>query len=65
MCKISYKFVKIESYQIFANICKPNLAYFTSIVKKLAQNDCEKNLSYQTTLIKSNKNINCASYKYL
>jgi hypothetical protein len=33
MCKISYKFVKNESYQIFMNICKLNLAYFTSIIQ--------------------------------
>jgi hypothetical protein len=42
MFKISYKFGKNESYQIFVNIRKPNLAYFTSILKKLAQNDCEE-----------------------
>jgi hypothetical protein len=28
MCKISYKFVKNESYQICINICKLNLALF-------------------------------------
>jgi hypothetical protein len=33
--KISYKFVKNESYQNFANVYKPNLAYFTSIVQKI------------------------------
>jgi hypothetical protein len=33
MCKISYTFVKNESYQIFMNICKLNLAYFTSIIQ--------------------------------
>jgi hypothetical protein len=31
MCKISDKFVKNESNQIFVNICKLNLAYFTSM----------------------------------
>jgi hypothetical protein len=35
MCKISCKFVKNESYQIFTNICKPDLAYFTSILQKI------------------------------
>jgi hypothetical protein len=35
MCEISYKFVKNESYQIFMNNCKPNLAYFTSILQKI------------------------------
>jgi hypothetical protein len=35
MCNISEKFVKNESYQIFTNICKPNLAYFTSIIQKI------------------------------
>jgi hypothetical protein len=33
MCKIPYKFVNNESYQIFMNILKPNLAYFTNILK--------------------------------
>jgi hypothetical protein len=32
MCKISYKFVKKESYKILMNICKPNLAYYKSIL---------------------------------
>jgi hypothetical protein len=32
MRKISSKFVKIESYEFFVNIWKPNLAYFTSII---------------------------------
>jgi hypothetical protein len=35
MCKMSYKFVKNESYLIFRNICKPHLAYFTSILQKI------------------------------
>jgi hypothetical protein len=43
MCRFFYKFVENESYQIFTNICKPNLAYFTSIFKKFAQNDQNKN----------------------
>jgi uncharacterized Zn finger protein (UPF0148 family) len=34
ICKISYKFVKNESYKIFKNICEPNLIHFTSIHKK-------------------------------
>jgi hypothetical protein len=51
MCKISYKFVKKESYQTFMNICKPNLAYLTSIVKNWLY-IIVKNLSYQTILIK-------------
>jgi hypothetical protein len=33
MSKISYKFVKNESYQNFMNICKLNFAYFTSIIQ--------------------------------
>jgi hypothetical protein len=33
MCKISYQFVKNESYQIYMNICKLNLAYFKSIIQ--------------------------------
>jgi hypothetical protein len=33
MCKISYKCVKNESYQIFMNICKLNSAYFTNIIQ--------------------------------
>jgi hypothetical protein len=42
-----------------------HMSYFSSILQKLAQNDCKKYLSYQTILIKSNKNVKCASYKYL
>jgi hypothetical protein len=30
-----YKLVKNEPYQIFTNICKPNLANFTSILRKI------------------------------
>jgi hypothetical protein len=66
MCKISFKFAKNESYQIFTNICKPNLAYFTHMyssknwLKMIA-----KNLSYHTVLIKSNNNVKPASHKYL
>jgi hypothetical protein len=30
-----YTYVKNESFQIFLNICKPNLAYFTSILQKI------------------------------
>jgi hypothetical protein len=37
-----FLFVKNESYQTFKNICKPNLAYFTSIQQTMAQNDCKK-----------------------
>jgi hypothetical protein len=33
MCKISYKFVKNESYQILKIICKLNSAYFKSIIQ--------------------------------
>jgi hypothetical protein len=46
--------MKNESYQIFANIDSPNLAYFTS-------NSWSKmigeNFSYQIILIKSNKKL--------
>jgi hypothetical protein len=35
MCKISVEFVKNESYHVFMNICKPNLAYLTSIFEKI------------------------------
>jgi hypothetical protein len=41
------------------NICKPNLAYFTSILQKNWFKTAEKNLSYQTILIKSYKNVKC------
>jgi hypothetical protein len=34
-CVIFYMLVNKESYQIFTNICKLNLAYFTSIVHKI------------------------------
>jgi hypothetical protein len=37
-----FQFLKNESYQIFMNICKANLAYFKVFIKKLAQNDCQK-----------------------
>jgi hypothetical protein len=33
--RFSYKFEKNESYQIFIHICKPNLAYFTSILQNV------------------------------
>jgi hypothetical protein len=33
MCKVSYKFGENESDQIFMNICKLNLAYFTNILQ--------------------------------
>jgi hypothetical protein len=33
MCKMSYKFVKNESYQIFTNICRPNLASLQVFLK--------------------------------
>jgi hypothetical protein len=39
---ISLKLEKKENYQIFTNICKPNIAYLTSILKKMAQNYCKK-----------------------
>jgi hypothetical protein len=42
MCKIAYKFVKNESYQIFLNICKPNLASFTSILQKIGSKWLQK-----------------------
>jgi hypothetical protein len=32
ICEISDKLVKNEYYQIFMNVCKPNLAYFESIL---------------------------------
>jgi hypothetical protein len=66
MCKISYKSVKNESNQFIANICKPNLAYFTSMysvknwLKMIA-----KNLPYQTVLLNRNKNVKCITAKYL
>jgi hypothetical protein len=45
---------------------KPNLAHFTSILKNMAQNDIKKTCPTKLgILIKSNKNIKCASYKYL
>jgi hypothetical protein len=57
MCNISYKFVKNESYQIFTDICKPNLDYFTSVFQNIGSKWLQKILSYQTILIKSNKNV--------
>jgi hypothetical protein len=66
MCRISHKFAKNESYQIFTNICKPNLAYLTTMYSsKNWLKMLSKNLSYQTVLIKSNINVKRASYKYL
>jgi hypothetical protein len=53
-CKIPYKFVKNESYQIFTNICTPNLAYFTSNFQINGSKWLKKTLSYQTILNKSN-----------
>jgi hypothetical protein len=51
---------------IFYKICKPNLAHFTGIPKKMAQNYCEKTCPDKLCiLIKSNKKVKCASYKYL
>jgi hypothetical protein len=50
---ISNKFVKNESYQFFMNLCKPNVAYFTSILQKNWLKIIEKNLFYQTVLIKT------------
>jgi hypothetical protein len=46
------------------NICKPNLSYFTIILKN-GSKWLQKNLSYQAILIKSNKYVKYASYKYL
>jgi hypothetical protein len=66
MCiKISYKCVKNESYKINMNTSKPIFANFTSILKKLIPKWLQKNLPYKTVLAKSNKNVKCASYKYL
>jgi hypothetical protein len=40
MCvKFLANVLKNESYYFFANICKPNLAYFASILQKLPQNE--------------------------
>jgi hypothetical protein len=47
------------------NIWEPNLAYFTSILKKLAENDCEKTCPTKLYLTEYNKNVRCASHKYL
>jgi hypothetical protein len=47
MGKKSHKFGKNESYQIFMNICKSNLSYFTSILQKIGSKLLQKNLSYQ------------------
>jgi hypothetical protein len=54
-----HKFLKNESYQTFTNICNPNLADFTSFIKKLAQNNCEKSVppNYIYELIESS--IDC------
>jgi hypothetical protein len=47
------------------NICKPNSAYFTSILQKIDIKRLKKTLSCHTILIKGNKNVECASYKHL
>jgi hypothetical protein len=66
MFKISYKFVKNESYQIFMNICKPNKAYFISILQEIGSKRLRKTDPTKTyILIKCNKNVQCTSYKYL
>jgi hypothetical protein len=65
MCKISFKFVQNESYQIFMNICKQNFAYFTSILEKLAQSDCKKTCPTKLNWLKVKKNVKCTSYKYV
>jgi hypothetical protein len=65
MCKIAYKFVKNESCQIFLNTCKPNLAYFTSILQKIGTIWLQKYLSYWTILIKSYKYVKWESDKYV
>jgi hypothetical protein len=65
MCKIAYKFEKNESYQFFKNICKPNLACFTSILQKIGSIWLQKYLPYWTILIKSYKYEKGESYKYV
>jgi hypothetical protein len=55
MCKISYKFMKNESYQIFTLIRKPNLAYIISNLKKIGSKLLQKTLSYQTKLFTNKK----------
>jgi hypothetical protein len=47
------------------NICKPNSAYFISILQLIDSTSLQKNLSCQTVLIKSNQNVKCESYKFL
>jgi hypothetical protein len=70
MCKISYKFVRNESCQFFANICKPNLAYFTSILQKIGSKWFQKTCPTKLYYFKVTKNVKCAienicNYKYL
>jgi hypothetical protein len=51
MCKTYNKCVKNEPYQIFTNLCKPTLAFFTSILQKFGSKWLQKNVSYQTISI--------------
>jgi hypothetical protein len=52
--------------KFFMNICELNLTYFTSILQKIGSKSfgriCPTKLHIS---IKSNKNVRCASYKYL
>jgi hypothetical protein len=45
-------------------ICKPNLAYFTRILEKMAKM-IVKNMAYPTLLIKSYKYVKRVRYKYV
>jgi hypothetical protein len=55
-------YVKNESYLIFMNLCKPKLAYFTSILQNMGSKWLQKTCRTKLPkLIKSNKNAKCAS----
>jgi hypothetical protein len=64
---------KINCTNICMNICKPNLAYFTSTLQKMAQNDCKKTCPTKLYWIKVTKIVKCmyrlqiciCNYKYL
>jgi hypothetical protein len=65
MCKISYKFVKNESYQVFMNIYKLNLAYFISIIQEISSKWVWKKRVLINYDAKSYNYVKLASYIYL
>jgi hypothetical protein len=47
------------------NICKPNLAYITSILRKVGSKLLQNTYPTKLYRLKVTKNVECASYKYL